>query len=458
MPTYDREQREAVDRLVEDYTRHGLSRRQFMQRALAAGLSISAAGALLAACGNSSSAGGNVSSVSLVTTWGGEEQASFKAVVAPWTQKTGIQVKIEATRDLDALLTTRIRGKNPPDLAILPNPGKMQQLVQQRALIPIDQYLDMNKLKQDYTQSWIDLGTVNGKLYAIFYKAANKGTVWYSPSQFQSNNYTIPATFDDMLNLSNQIVSGGKFPWSMGVESGAASGWPAADWVAQIYLEQNGPDMYDKWVAHQIPWTDASIRTAMDTFGKIAHGKNYIQGAPQSILATGFQDATYAPFKTPPTAYMYYLGDFAAGFITTQFPKLQPGTGFDFFAFPSFNPTYAGAVTGGADVVVALKDNNGVKQLIQYLETADAQAIWVKRGGFTSPNKNVPISDYPNAVAKKSAQQLVAAPTFRYGAGDLMPPQVQQKWWQGMLSYIGDASQLDNVLNDIENTAKSAYK
>ena len=451
-------QQEAIDSLVTEYQTRGLSRRSFIQRSLALGLSLSAASTLLAACGGSSSGNDNPKTLTLLTTWGGEEQDSFKAVVKPFTDRTGIKVTITATRDLDAQLTIQIRGKNPPDIAILPNPGKMQQLASQHNLIALNDLVDMGAMQDNYAKSWIDLGSYNGKLYAIFFKAANKGTVWYNPAQFQSNNYAVPGTWQNMISLSNSIAGQGKYPWSMGVESGAASGWPAADWVAQIFVNQSGPDQYDKWVAHQIPWTDSSVKNAFQYFGQIAHGQHYIAGAPQSILATGFTDASYAPFKSPPTAYMFYLGDFTEGFITTQFKSLKPETDFNFFPFPTINDSYKGAITVGADVVVAMRNNNSVKQLVQYLATADAQAIWVKRGGFTAVNKNVPVSDYPDPVAQASVTMLTSAPIVKYGAGDVMPSQVQNAMWKGLLTYIQSPDQLDSVLGQIESTAQSAYK
>jgi alpha-glucoside transport system substrate-binding protein len=456
MQVFDRRQRQQVDELVEEYSQHPLTRRDFLTRAAAIGLSTGVAASLLAACGTSSSAA-NVTKLEVLNVWGGDEQASFKAVVAPFTQQQGITVNLTSTRDLDAELTTRIRGNNPPDIAILPNPGKMQQLAGQHKLIALDSFLDMSKIRSDYANAWINLGSANGKFYALFYKAANKGTVWYSPKQFQSNNYTVPTSWDDLITLSDQIANSGKYPWSMGVSSQAASGWPATDWLAEIYLNESGPDMYDKWVAHQIPWTDASIKSAFQKFGSIVAGKHYINGAPRSILATGFAEASYPLYASPPGAYMYYLGDFTEGFITTQYKTLQPKTDFDFFPFPTITTQYQGAVTGGADVVVAMKDNNAVRALVKYLATADAQTIWVKRGGFTSANKSVALSAYPNAVAAAAAQQLTSATTFRFGAGDIMPPQVQQQWWKGMLTFIGNTSQLDSVLSDIESTAMSAY-
>jgi alpha-glucoside transport system substrate-binding protein len=457
MDLYDRRDRVELDQLVEDYAQQGLSRREFLRRAMATGLSLSAAVALLSACGSSSSSLSSPTSVEVLNVWGGSELDSFKAVVAPFTAQTGITVNSDSTRDLDATLTTRIRGNNPPDIAILPNPGKMQQLASQKHLIALDTFLDMNKIRHDYAKAWIDLGSYNGKFYALFYKAANKGTVWYNPAQFQSAGYTVPSTWTDLITLSTKIASANKYPWSMGVESGAASGWPATDWIAEIYLNNSGPDMYDKWVTHKIHWTDASIKSAFTMFGQIVGGHHYINGAPQSVLATGFEAASYLPFTSPPKAYMYYLGDFTQGFITTQFPTLKAGTTFDFFPFPTINSQYKGAVTGGADVVTALKDNNSVRKLVEYLATPAAQVIWVQRGGFTSPNKSVDLTAYPDVVAQASAKMLTSASTFRFGAGDLMPPAVQTAFWMGVLTFIGDQSKLDSVLSTIESTAQQAY-
>lgn len=458
MPSYDRRQSSAIDQLVEDYSRLGLSRREFIKRAVATGLTLSAASSLLAACGG----GGSTSviqsnTVDLLTTWGDGELESFKAVVAPFESKEGIKITIESTRDVNATVTTRLAGNNPPDIAVLPNPGKMQQLASQRRLVELDSFLDMGKVRSDYSSSWVDLGSYKGHLYSISYKAANKGTVWYSPKQFQSNGYQIPTTWDQLIALSNQIASSGKFPWTMGVESGSASGWPATDWIAQIYLNQSGPDMYDKWVAHQIPWTDASIKSAFQMFGQIVNGTHFINGAPQSILATNFQPATYPPFDTPPGAYMCYLGDFAEGFITGQFKNLAAGTDFNFFPFPTINAQYKGAITGGADLVTAMRNTTAVQKLITYLETAEAQEIWVKRGGFSSPNKQVTLSAYPDPVARASAQALQSAPVFRFGAGDLMPSAVQDAFWKTMLDYIAHPNNLDSDLSNLESAAQQAY-
>lgn len=456
MAILDLQQQDGVDQLVEDYALRGLSRRQFLLRATALGLSFSVAGALLEACeiNNTPSA---PTTLDVLNVWSGEEQDSFSAMVEPFTEQHGIKVHVESTRDLNALLTTRLRGSNPPDIAILPNPGKMQELASHGKLIALDSFLDMNQIRNDYAQTWLDLGSYQHRLYAIFTKAANKGTIWYNPTQFQAQHYQIPTDWQGLITLSNTISASGKYPWSMGVFSGAASGWPAADWIAEIFLNLNGGSLYDQWVNHQIPWTHEAVKNAFTYFGQIVGGAHYIEGAPQSILATSFQDASYASFQAQPTAYMYYLGDFTEGFITSRFTDARPSTDFDFFPFPTITPQYQGAVTGGADVVVAMRDNDAVRKLVAYLASAQAQEIWVRRGGFTSLNRSVDLAAYPDPVAQASARMLTQARLFRFGADDLMPSLVEDAFWKGALDFIENQGRLDSILSSIEATAQQAY-
>jgi alpha-glucoside transport system substrate-binding protein len=399
--------------------------------------------------------------VEVLGVWGGEELASFQAMVAPWEQQTGGKMSFTGTRDLTAILTTRLQAGNPPDIAILPNPGLMAEMAKAGNLIALNSFLDMNKINQDYAKGWVNLGTVNGDLYAIFVKASDKGTVWYNPKVFDANGWIVPDTWDDMIALSDKIVADKMTPaapWSIAVESGQASGWPATDWMAEILLRKYGGDVYDQLVNHTIPWTDPKVKDMWEMFGQVALTPGYVPGGATAILATNFQDGTYLPFQTPPKAAMDYLGDFTAGFIATQFPDLVAGQDYSFFPFPTITPEYSGGVTGGADLIAVFKDTPTVRSFVQYLSTADAQTIWVKRGGFTSVNSKVSLDAYPDVLTRDAAKQLTEATLFRFGAGDSMPSAVQTAWWAGVLSYLQDPSQLDSILANIESVAQTAYK
>ncbi len=402
-----------------------------------------------------------IGTVNVLGVWGGSELQSFQDMVAPWQNMTGGAMGFSGTRDLTAVLTTRIQAGNPPDVAILPNPGLMKQYADNGDLVPLDSILDMSTIQSEYSQGWLDLGTVNGHLYSLFMRAANKSMIWYDPKTFQTNSWTTPTTWDQLISLSDQIKAAGatpQYPWAMGVESGAASGWAGTDWIAQIFLSEYGGDAYDQWVNHQIPWTDSRIKDAWQKWGQIVTTPGYIPGGAATVASTNFQDASYWPFQTPPKAAMYYEGDFVQGFITSQFPNAVAGTDYDFFPFPTVDPQYAGAVTGGADLVVVFRDTPTVRSFINYLASPQAQDIWVKEGGFVSVNNKIALTDYPDKIAQKSVQELTSAKIFRFGAGDSMPGAMQTAWWSGILNYLQNPSQLDSILSDLENQAKTIYK
>jgi alpha-glucoside transport system substrate-binding protein len=395
-----------------------------------------------------------IDTVSVMHQWvSGGEPESFEAVVTPWEVATGGQVNDTGTRDIKAILVTRVEGGNPPDIAALSAPGDMEAFARQGALVPLDSFLDMSKIREEYSQAWIDLCTVEGRLYCLVYKAANKSTVWYDPEQFELNEWETPTTWDEMVSLSDQIVADGQTPWSMGVESGGASGWPGTDWIGQIVLSESGPEIYDQWVNHEIAWTDPAIKSAFEKFGDIVLSSGYVPGGPTFALSTNFTDASYLPFRDPPQSYMYFLGSFTQGFIEEEFPAAEIGVDYSFFPFPAIDPEFDGAVTGGADLVVMFNDTPGARSLMGYLASAGAQQIWVSRGGFTSTNGNVSLSAYPDSIAGKVADQLTNARIFRFDADDIWGGSLQQAFWNGILNYLQNPDQLDTILSDIEAAA-----
>jgi len=391
--------------------------------------------------------------VTVLGVWGGEELDHFKEVVYPFTEETGIGMAFEGTRDLPAVLTTRVEAGNPPDLAILPNPGQMVELAKAGELVDISAFMDMDALKADYAQSWIDLASYDGKLYGIFYKAAIKSLVWYSPAAFEAGGYEVPTTWDELIALSDQIVADGGVPWCIGVEGGAASGWPATDWIEDIMLRTAGPEVYDQWVAHEIPWTDPAVKTAWEYFGQIVTNEDYVYGGTTGVLTTNFGDSPAPIFDSPPGCYMHRQASFITGF----FPEGVTEEDYAFFPFPSIDPAYGVPALGGADLIVMFNDTPGARQLMQYLATAEAQEIWSAYGDFLSPNKGVSLDVYPDATTRAMAEALTAAEVFRFDGSDLMPAAVGSgSFWTGTLDYIG-GEDLDSVLEAIEATAVDAY-
>jgi alpha-glucoside transport system substrate-binding protein len=311
----------------------------------------------------------------------------------------------------------------------------------------------MNEVNDDYAPPWVDLGSYNRKLYGIFYKVADKSTVWYSPMAFAAGDYAIPQTWDEMTTLADKMVADGHTPFSLVAASGPASGWPLTDWISEIVLNNCGPDVYDEWIAAVIPWTDSCIKESFDMFDKLVQTKGYVLGGTQGIVTTGDADGGTPLYTKPPAAYMYYLSSIAQGFIASKHPNLHAGPDYGVFPFPTIKPLYSGAITIGADIVVMVRDTPAARSFISYLEGAPAQEAWIKLGGFTSVNRSVPEATYPDSVAESVAADVANPEVVRFAVGDMMPASLQQAWWAAMLQLVKDPSQLDAILNSLTTVA-----
>jgi alpha-glucoside transport system substrate-binding protein len=258
-----------------------------------------------------------------------------------------------------------------------------------------------------------------------------------------------------MLKLADEMVSDDHTPFSIVAASGSASDWPLTDWIAEIVLNNCGPQVYDQWVTGEIPWSDACIRQSFELFDKIIQTKGYVLGGSQGIFRMNDASGAYPLYSNPPTAYMYYLASFAQGFIASKYPNLQPGDDYNFFAFPTINPKYAEAVTIGADVPVMVNDTPAARSFMTYLAGAQAQETWIKFVGFSSVNRSVSPDTYADPVARAVAKGLSEAKISRFGAGDMMPATLQKAWWKDMLELVKDPSKLDSILSSLTRIAKS---
>lgn len=396
--------------------------------------------------------------VTVLGVWGGNELESFLAMVKPFEDATGVKVQFEGTRDLGAVLTTRIQGGNPPDVAGIPSPGTMAEYARAGSLIALDDVLDMTAMRDQYAQSWIDLGTVDGKIYGVFIKTSLKGLVWYNPKAFAAAGYEVPQTWEALIQLSDRIVADGKTPWCIGLESGAASGWPATDWIEDIVLRTAGPTVYDQWYRHEIPWTDSQVQRAWELFGQIAANPKYVYGGIQSELSTNFGESPFPLFTDPPGCYLHHQATFIQDFIQKQYPNLKPVEDFNFFAFPPFESGQPTAVEAAGDLFGMFKDTPQARALIKYLTTPEAQAIWVKRGGALSPNRKVSLEEYPDPLSRRAAEILTGAEVARFDASDLMPDAVNAAFWKGTLDYVQNPDRLGEILASLERTANESYK
>jgi alpha-glucoside transport system substrate-binding protein len=386
--------------------------------------------------------------------WSGAEQKHFQAVLDAFQKKfPGVKVKYTSAGDnVPTVLSTAVAGGNPPDLASIGQPGLVKQFAQRKAIKPID--FVKPTMTKNYTPSWITLGTVSGHLYGMVFKGANKSTVWYSVPAFKNAGVKPAKTWTQLLADAKTLRASGTPAYS--IDGG--DGWPLTDMFENVYIRTAGAAKYDQLSTHAIKWTDPSVKTALKTMAQIYGDTGNIFGGTTGALQALLADSVNNVFSTPPKAAMTFEGDFVPTAATV---KAKPITGYNVFPFPSINGS-APAVVGGGDTVAMFKDTPAARALISYLATPEAATIWAELGGFSSPNKGVPASAYPDALTRTTATGLAQAKIFRFDMSDLAPAAfggtAGQGEWKILQDFLKSPKNIDGTASALEKAAAAAYK
>jgi ABC-type glycerol-3-phosphate transport system substrate-binding protein len=379
-------------------------------------------------------------SVTVWAEWTSTEQQDFKAVLQPFEDSTGIKVQYTGKgSNMDTALDAAVAGGSPPAVALVPDPGTLDTLAAKHAIKPLASII--GKEANDYGSAWSGLATYKKKLYGVWFKAANKNTVYYNPAVFAAAGIkSTPTTWAELLADEATIANGGTYaPLSLCTDIG----WPVADLFQNLFLKLNGAAAYNELAAHTMKWSSPDVT---NTFAELAQltggsgGTNLLGGMKGALADGSFPNCVNGVFPSTgsPTAAMVIEADF----VTTDIPSTySPGNGssctlsatgspcYDTFNFPApSGSAYAGDIQGSGDVAMLLKSSRQSEALIKYLASPSAADIWANLGGFASANKKVPLSSYPDPVAQADAKALTTAKAFVFSLDDLQVGWESQLW------------------------------
>jgi alpha-glucoside transport system substrate-binding protein len=375
------------------------------------------------------------------------DKGQFEAVLAYFTDATGIVVSNGSSKNYEEQARIDIAAGSPANITILPQPGLLADFAKQGALVDLGDETTQ-WLTDNYSAgaSWAALGQYEGPdgarhQYAFPYKQEVKSLVWYSPDNFDEKGYTVPTTWEELMALQDQIIADGGVPWCIGLESGGATGWSATDWIEDILLRTQPPEVYDGWVTNTIKFNDPRIVAAIDTFGAIAKDEKKVAGGVAAVTTTGFGDSPKGLFTVPPQCYMHRQ----ASFIPSFFPEGSvAGEDYNFFYLPeSASANLGKPVLGSGNLATITKDSDAARAFIDFLKTPIAHEIWMaqENGSFLSAHKGVNTDVYNSQANKDLGQILLNATTFRFDGSDLMPgPIGAGAFWTGMVDFVNGKS------------------
>ncbi|MBR2657821.1 MAG: carbohydrate ABC transporter substrate-binding protein [Loktanella sp.] len=376
--------------------------------------------------------------------WLSPEAEIVAEIFSIFEEQTGASVSYVGSDSFEQQIMIDAESGSAPNVAVFPQPGLAADMARRGFLTPLaDGTADWIRENYAAGQSWVDLGTYadqNGddQLYGMFFRVDLKSLVWFSPENFEDAGYEIPETMEELIALSDQIVEDGGTPWCIGLGSGAATGWPATDWVEDMMLRTQPPEVYDAWVSNELPFDSPEVINAIEQFGIFARNDDYIAGGSGAVATTDFRDSPRGLFDSPPQCYMHRQ----ASFIPAFFPDgTEIGADVDFFYFPAYEAEDLGAPVLGAGTLFAITNpTDGAQELIEFLRSPEAHEVWMSKGGFLTPHTGVNPDAFIDDTSRRLNDVLLNATTFRFDASDLMPGAVGAgSFWTGMVDYAGGA-------------------
>ncbi len=374
--------------------------------------------------------------------WLGADQESVEKVLAGFAEISGHDVRYVGSDSFEQQIMIDAAAGSAPNIAVFPQPGLAADMASRGLLTPLaDGTADWIRENYAAGQSWVDLGTYAGPdgvdaMFGFPYKIDVKSLVWYVPENFEDAGYDIPTSMEELKALTEQIVADGATPWCIGLGSGGATGWPATDWVEDLMLRTQPPEVYDAWVSNEIPFDDPRVIAAIEAFGWFARNDDFVSGGAGAVATTDFRDSPKGLFTSPPLCYMHRQ----ASFIPAFFPEgTVVGKDADFFYFPAYAGKDLGKpVLGGGTLWAITNESQAAHDLIAYLKTPEAHEAWMALTGFLTPHKGVNPEAFGDPTLVKMNEILLGATTFRFDASDLMPGGVGAgSFWTGMVDYAG---------------------
>jgi alpha-glucoside transport system substrate-binding protein len=381
-----------------------------------------------------------------------DDQVKFQTSVKAFEDATGIKIDYIGGKEFESHIRVSVEGGSPPDIADFPQPGLLANFVKEGKVVDLSTFLTADYLKQQYKQGWLDMGAMqgpNGPITAgIWARYNGKSEVWYPKAEFDKAGYKVPTTWDEMMALTDQIAQDGDTAWCIGIESGAATGWPMTDWIEDVMLRTTSPENYDKWVKGELKFDSPEVNNAVDIITKIWFNDAYVYGGRNSISTTNFGDAPKPMFEKPPKCWLHRQGNF----ITSFFPKgLTPGVDYDFFYLPTIDTQYGNPYLIAGDIYAMFTDRPEVRAVIEFFTHGESLKTWMESGGALAPHNDADLNWYGDPMEKKIAGLVKDATTVRFDGSDQMPGEVGSgSFWKAMTAFVSGQIDKATALKEID--------
>jgi len=377
--------------------------------------------------------------------------ATFKAQSDIFTNETGIAIVNSPVghEDFKTDILVRAAGNNLPDVFSYWAGARVQFVVDSDSLTPIDDVWNSDGLDNVVAKALADSATMyNGKRYLVPLNYHYAGMFYNTKVLADAGISSMPETWDEFISLCDTLKSKGVTPIALGTKHR----WPGQFWFDYLLLGTAGPEYRANLMNGSASYSDSEVKTAMNMWRELVE-KGYFLPNSNADTWTDASDKV-----TRGDAAMTLMGTWITGYWNGL--GLNPGSDYDFFAFPVIDSSISKSVVGPVDGLVIssnAKNIEGAKKFLSFMiSNVDVQTDWTLKQGAISGNVNVDSSNY-NDVIKRAIDTIAAAETFAFNYDLATPPPVAEIGLSMFQEFMDDPSKVDAILAQVAIDAASAF-
>ncbi len=394
------------------------------------------------------------SSVHVLSPWSGEEGRALAADLARFTSRTGTEVVASALilGSEDMLSGYDIVGISFPLDSSYYSGG---------AFMDVGAYLDGAALDSEHHRYLLDMMTTRDPssshataLRGVPLSVSVKSLVWYPATSFLSAGYSVPKTWDELVQLTEQMVDEGYTPWCVAESGTGLGGWAATDFVEDLVLHGAGLDVYDRWVDRDLKFNSPAIRQAFERYGEIILPSGHVYGGIDYAIDAPTSDGLVPMNASPPGCWFHHQGSLALRYLPAHLVRFGQMA---YFVMPSIEPEYADTVLGSAVFAAAVTDRPEVRELMRFLAGPGfgVELAQSSGSGFIAANRmfDRTYNGRDSRVNLRAiAHDALDADRFRFDGSVAMGIDLDVAFRAAMISYLkGGFGALPRILDNLDD-------
>ncbi|WP_391572794.1 ABC transporter substrate-binding protein [Cohnella sp.] len=209
------------------------------------------------------------------------------------------------------VIRTRIVSKADMDIAWM-FPNQMREYVDQNVL------MDMSgeAWKDNYLESAVQLGTVDGKTYGVPYNYYAV-VVFYNRDVFKNLGLNVPTTWEELLDVSEKIKASGLAPFVTGGKDAWATQFMSSGQFGAY--QHKDPLVFEKLASGEKKWTDPEFADFFGPLSELADKGYFLENS------VGLGNAQVVQVFKEGKAAMYPMGSWALDEFPADFKEFEVG-------------------------------------------------------------------------------------------------------------------------------------